>query len=234
MSDGKMAAKVDGVNVDRRKFLHWGVLAGGVVGAGFVGKAFGSLCGITPAQTEGPFYPEPGISRANDLTVVRGSAGRAKGQIVYIEGRVLDADCRPVEGVDVEIWQACESGKYNHSRDPNRAELDPNFGYWGETLTDANGEYQFKTIIPGAYPADGSWMRPPHIHFRVAKVGYRELVTQMYFDGEALNDRDLILQDLSAEERKQVIVDFRPAPSHLEPGSLLGTFEITIQSVRGR
>ena len=71
--------------------------------------------------------------------------------------------------------------------------------------TDANGRYAFKTIRPGAYPAEDDWWRPPHIHFKVARRGYRELTTQMYFEGEALNDVDRIVQNLPEAERVSVI-----------------------------
>ena len=54
----------------------------------------------------------------------------------------------------------------------------------------------------------------------------------MYFKGDALNDKDLILQDIPAGERDSVIVEFKPSPADLEPGSLVGGFEITLRSVR--
>lgn len=204
----------------RRQFLQKsGLVAGGLIGSGFFARAFASACGLTPPQTKGPFYPETEIVPENDLT----GDMRAKGEVVLITGKVVDSNCKPVPDVNVEIWQACASGRYNHSRDPNGAKLDPYFKYWGETFTDLNGEYSFKTIIPGAYPADQNWMRPPHIHFRVAKRGYHELITQMYFEGEALNDRDLILQDLNEAERARVIVEFNAG---------VGRFDIAIQSVR--
>jgi protocatechuate 3,4-dioxygenase beta subunit len=73
-------------------------------------------------------------------------------------------------------------------------------------------------------------MRPPHIHFKIARLGYHELVTQMYFRGNPYNDRDLILQAVPAAERDGVIVDF--TPSALDPNTLGGTFDITLQAVR--
>ena len=117
---------------------------------------------------------------------------------MLVQGRVLDSQCRPIAGADVEIWQACASGRYNNPKDDNPAAIDPHFKYWGETRTDANGAYQFKTIVPGAYPADTDWMRPPHIHFKVSRLGFHELVTQMYFAGNPLNDQDQILKDVPA------------------------------------
>jgi protocatechuate 3,4-dioxygenase beta subunit len=107
--------------------------------------------------------------------------------------------------------------------------MDPDFRYWGETFTDADGAYWFKTIIPGAYPAGEGWTRPPHIHFRVARLGFAELITQMYFKGNGWNDADLILQAIPAHERDSVIVDFSPGAL----GVPEGTFDITLKGVRG-
>jgi protocatechuate 3,4-dioxygenase, beta subunit len=140
--------------------------------------------------------------------------------------------CAPIANANVEIWQACESGRYNNPRDPNPAPLDPNFQYWGETYTSEEGEYIFKTIIPGEYPAAEGWVRPPHIHFRVAKLGYNDLVTQMYFKGNPLNDDDRIIKAIPQAERASVIVEFAPSGPQFEPSSLTGVFDISLVPVR--
>lgn len=219
--------------LDRRKFLKLGVgvSAGTLMMGGIMPKALAATCGLTPPQTSGPFYPgEKNFTAENDLTL--GENGRALGQVIYVQGKVTDQNCQPLEGANVEIWQACASGRYQHSRDPNPAPLDPNFRYWGETFTAADGSYSFKSIIPGAYPAGDGWIRPPHIHVRVTKLGYRELISQMYFKGNEYNDKDLILLDIPEAERGRVIVDFKPAPTGFEPGSLRGEFDLSIRSVR--
>ena len=216
------------MNNERRGFLK---LLTGVAGGLIAAPALAAeLCEPTAPQTKGPFYPgEENIVPDNDLTRIRGRRSSALGEVIVVRGRVTDLSCRPVAGVNVEIWQACASGRYNHAEDPNQAPLDPNFKYWGETFTDANGEYSFRTIKPGAYPADEDWDRPPHIHFRVAKRGYVELITQMYFKGEPLNQDDLILQRVPARLRDHVLVDFVPQP--LEPLVRVGTFDISIEKL---
>ncbi len=221
--------------LDRRKFLKlgMGVSAGTLMMGSIFPKAWAASCGLTPPQTPGPFYPgESKFTAENDLTRVIADGPRALGQVIYVRGKVLDALCQPVEGANVEIWQACASGRYNNTKDPNPAPLDPNFRYWGETFTNSEGEYFFKTILPGAYPADKDWIRPAHIHFRVARLGFRELVTQMYFKGDPYNDKDFILQDLPTAERELVIVDFQPSAVGFEPGSLTGNFDVTLRAVR--
>jgi protocatechuate 3,4-dioxygenase beta subunit len=220
---------------NRRKFLKLGAGTTGMwVMAGPMTKAFAAACGAaTPAQTAGPFYPgEAEFTLDTDLTQVAGHATRAKGQVIYVRGKVVDTKCRPVAGANVEIWQACASGRYNNAKDDNPAPIDPHFKYWGETTTNEKGEYAFKTIIPGAYPADTHWMRPPHIHFKISRLGFKELVTQLYFKGNEYNDKDLILLDVPEAERDSVVVDFTPAGAGFEPGSLAGSFDIVVKPVR--
>src|SRR2546422_8795368 len=74
---------------------------------------------------------------------------------------------RSVKGAMVEIWQANAKGRYIPVADPNPAPKDPNFLGVGETTTDADGKYSFKTINPDAQPVPRVWVRPPHIHFKV-------------------------------------------------------------------
>ncbi len=131
----------------------------------------------------------------------------------------------------MEIWQACVSGRYNNDKDPNPAPLDPHFKYWGETWTNASGLYSFKTIIPGSYPASPTWQRPAHIHYRVSKLGYHELTTQMYFKNDPLNEQDLILQNLAPEERQRVIIEFKSSGAGFDPNSLKGRFDLVLKSV---
>ena len=223
------------LSLSRRKFLQTGT---GLVAASILTQSLTAqsqtqtkTCRLTPPQTSGPFYPGQALFHPDhDLTKIPGSSISALGTVIYVRGKILDENCQPVAGANVEIWQACASGRYNSPKDTNPAIIDPNFKYWGEIDTDPQGQYWFKTIIPGAYPANNNWTRPPHIHFKVSKLGYRELVTQMYFEGEVLNDSDLILQDLSPEERAKVIVTFNPTFNEFP--TLNGNFDITISSIQ--
>lgn len=231
-------------NIDRRTLLRIGLSA--AAGTFALGGAFASASearpitagcvpndGATPPQTAGPFYPgESAFQPDADLTLAPGQKAAPLGQVVYINGRVHDQSCRPIAGATVEIWQACASGRYNNPNDPNPAALDPNFKYWGEAITDAEGIYAFKTIKPGAYPADENWIRPPHIHFKITKLGYHELVTQMYFKGDPLNARDLILDKVPHDQWGRVIVDFQPRSTPLAPDAIAGEFNIALTSVR--
>ena len=43
--------------------------------------------------------------------------------------------------------------------------------------------YAFKTILPGKY-LNGALYRPAHIHFRISEANSKELISQIYFEGD--------------------------------------------------
>jgi protocatechuate 3,4-dioxygenase beta subunit len=160
------------------------------------------------------------------LTTVKGKSGRAAGQVIYAMGQVLTVDGQPVKGARVELWQANAHGRYTHPSDTNPAPLDPNFEGFGIQDTDAEGRYRFKTIKPGAYPANSNWIRPPHLHFDVTGKVNR-VITQMYFPGEPLNEKDLLLQSIRAN-KDGLIAAVLPPTRDLEPDSLLVVWNIVL------
>jgi len=172
-------------------------------------------CGPTPRQMTGPFYPlYDQVDKDLDLTRMTGHDEPAAGEVILVRGRVLDAGCKPVEGALVDLWQADSNGRYSHPADPNPARRDPNFQGWGQVVTDSEGRYGFRTIKPAAYPLEFLEGRPderagyrtPHIHFRVSKRGRGEFATQMYFAGEALNAKDVLLRDVPEAERPRLVI----------------------------
>ena len=157
--------------------------------------------------------------------MVKRRAGKAQGQIVYLSGRVLDPNGTPISNAKVEVWQANTFGRYTHPGDSNPVPLDPNFDGHGVTITSTDGTYSFKTVKPGAYPGAGDRMRPPHIHFMVT-AGTDRLITQMYFQGEPLNETDELLG--SAENKASLIAKVTPASRDAEPGALAATWDIVL------
>ncbi|WP_141735013.1 dioxygenase family protein [Oligoflexus tunisiensis] len=198
-----------GSSLNRRKLIQASFFLGAAGPAGFALAQEACLGTPSPSQPEGPFYPvKPQRDLDADLTRLAGKNQVARGEILDLWVQVQDEDCQSLEGALVDLWQACATGKYNHPRDPNTADLDPYFQYWAKAYTDASGYVKIRTIKPGAYPAADGWIRPPHIHFKISAPGFRELTTQMYFAGEALNQKDLILLDLPLEEGNRLIVRF--------------------------
>ena len=69
-------------------------------------------------------------------------------------------------------------------------------------------------------------MRPPHLHFEVTGRVNR-VITQMYFPGESLNDKDLLLQNVRAN-RQGVIARVLPPTPDLEPESLIVVWDVVL------
>lgn len=191
-------------------------------------------CPATPPQMEGPYYPpraqlEAQMDKDNDLTQVTGQADTAKGLVLYVIGQVRDVRCRPIEGAVVEIWQASESGRYQHPRDTeNPAPLDPQFQYWGKYVTGKDGRYVFKTIKPGAYPIGPGLMRPPHIHFKVSSPEFGAFITQMYFAGDSFQEQDPIFSRIPIPERNSVVVTMDQPGSDYERDARICRFDVTL------
>ena len=146
----------------------------------------------------------------HDLT--RQYPDEPQGERIIVYGRVLDSDGRSVRGALVEIWQANAAGRYRHDRDRHPAPLDPNFAGAGRCLTDADGNYRFITIKPGAYPwgnHENAW-RPAHIHFSLfGRALVQRLVTQMYFPGDPLFEYDPIFNSIpDPKVRERLISSF--------------------------
>jgi protocatechuate 3,4-dioxygenase, beta subunit len=215
--------------ISRRHLLRMAVAAGGLAMFGGANTALAQVPRRTPDQILGPFYPvvKPPHQGA-DLTIIPGKPGRAAGQVIHVMGRVVNAEGRPVQGARVEVWQGNTHGRYTHPSDHNPAPLDPNFEGFAVLTTDAEGRYRMKTIKPGAYPAGPDRMRPPHIHFDVTGKSNR-LVTQMYFAGEPLNDKDPFLQG-AGPGKERLIVSLRPPTQGLEPDSLVAMWDIILEN----
>ena len=149
------------------------------------------LEGGTPRTIEGPLYvagaPESvGFARLDDGS----ESGRA--ETLFMQGTVFDQEGKPLPNAKVEVWHANLLGNYSFF---DRTQAD--FNLRRTIVTDADGRYQFRSIIPVGYgcPPDGTTQqlldllgrhgqRPAHIHFFVSAPGHRKLTTQINIDGD--------------------------------------------------
>ena len=108
----------------------------------------------------------------------------------------------PLAGVPVDIWHADGDGYYD-SQKPDYAMEGPSSR--ARFITDADGRFFFRTILPCSYPipTDGPVgalitatkrhpMRPAHVHFLVKAEGYEPLITHVFLDGDEYLRSDVV------------------------------------------
>jgi protocatechuate 3,4-dioxygenase, alpha subunit len=128
------------------------------------------------------------------------------GDPVTIDGRITDADGKPVDDALVEIWQANVRGRYDHPDDTRNIPLEPGFRGFGRVPTNAAGAFRITTIKPGPVPAPGGGMQAPHINVLIFMRGMlRELRTRLYFPDEPANASDPVLARVPAQRRGTLI-----------------------------
>jgi protocatechuate 3,4-dioxygenase beta subunit len=114
----------------------------------------------------------------------------SSGDVLQISGRVWGLrDRRPVGGALLDIWQANADGHYDND-DPTHPPISNSYINRARLLCGEQGNYEFETIYPGAYKMDEHTWRSPHIHFIVRAVGFRTLVTQLFFEKATYLDTD--------------------------------------------
>ena len=179
--------------MNRRKLVQSAVTVGLLSG---IPAVAGTELPRTPRDYTGPFYPKGPRNRKSDLIV-----GEPTAEILHLGGRVLASDGSPLPGVLVDIWQADPNGRYKHPHDRGQDGLMEGFLYWGESPTDAEARFRFRTYVPGRYSA-----RPAqHIHYKVWRDRTELLTSQIYFDelggarGLARSERAASLQTVSLE-----------------------------------
>lgn len=188
----------------------------------------------TLSEITGPVYGH-GRVLPIDADLTKQHAGEPQGERIIVSGRVLDENGRAVPNTLVEVWQCNAAGRYIHARDQHPAPLDPNFSGAGRIVTDAQGNYKFTTIKPGAYPwrnHPNAW-RPAHIHFSVFGPSFiNRLVTQMYFPGDPLFAYDPIFNSIPDERARQRLVSSFDL-SVTQPNWALGyRFDIVLRGAR--
>ena len=151
-------------------------------------------CTATASNIEGPFFvADIPIRHSLDLY-------GDEGQPLLLQGLVRDASCSPIIGATVIIWHADPKGNYDLTTNERR--------YYGQTATNKDGTYQFKTLTPGRY-LNGAQFRPAHIHVKVLRGGTEVLTTQIYFRGDPFLASDpFVVDSLVLDQAPQGNINF--------------------------
>jgi len=177
----------------------------------------------TSEDARGPFFPLTVPADTDfDMTMIRGNKDRAKGQLIYLSGRVLNTRGEPVSGAVLEIWQANAVGRYAHPGDDSKAPLDPNFQGYARIVTGTDGGYRLKTVNPGPYGG-----RTRHIHFEI-KGAKSRVTTQMYFEGEERNASDGLFKQHSENASKTLLAKPATPVGYQEKNSIVMGWDIVL------
>src|SRR5882672_3197594 len=199
-----------------------------------------TLPGATEATVLGPFFAHGAkeYGYGGDLRV----GCTVKGEDVWVSGRVLGTDGKPVPNAVLDIWQAKADGIYDVQ------EAEGEFELRGRVKANAKGEYAFASYKPKFYsiPMDGpvgelvKKTGNRHMHPIVSAPGYQQVITHVFVDGDPYLDGDAVFAvkdslvakykkvNDAAEAKKlglpnpflKLHWDFRLAPETGKPGEM--------------
>lgn len=156
----------------------------------------------TASQTVGP-YLHIGLTW---LVTDNLTGPGVSGDPVTIEGRVIDADGKPVDDALIEIWQANAHGRYDHPDDTRDVPVETGFTGFGRVPTDSGGMFRFTTIKPGRVPAASGGLQAPHINVTIFMRGMlKQLRSRIYFPGDPANAGDPVLQRVPPARRDTLV-----------------------------
>jgi protocatechuate 3,4-dioxygenase beta subunit len=143
-------------------------------------------CVVRPEMTEGPYFVDAMLNRADirtepsDGSVVAGTPL----ELIFRVSQVSADGCSALAGATVDVWHCDATGVYSGVRDPRFDTSQMSF-LRGYQETGADGFARFMTIYPGWYSG-----RAVHIHFKIrttaAAGSTYDFTSQLFFD-EAVN-----------------------------------------------
>ncbi|EFI59385.1 MULTISPECIES: dioxygenase [Comamonas] len=210
---------------------HEGILLADILGLAthvllLDAKAILAAGGTEPALI-GPFW------RANQPLMsngVRIASEDTVGSPLFVQGKVVSTDGKPIVGARIETWQAAPGGLYEN-QDPEQEDMNLRAVF----ETDANGRFWFESVRPSGYgvPIDGpcgellalqgrNHMRPAHLHFIAIAPGHKVLTTQIFdsrdpfaFSDAAFGAVGSLLRDFQPDSQGHFHLDVELC---LEPG----------------
>jgi protocatechuate 3,4-dioxygenase beta subunit len=176
----------------RRDFLALGVLAPVTAALARAEQGLGEFTMAGP-----PCLPDvkPTPAIASPQAFRRGAPLRAwladpsgSATPLVLNGTVTGVKCGRIKDAEVEVWHPDERGAFDMS----------GFRYRGRQLTGADGQFTFRTIMPGA-----PRRRTRHIGLHVRVPNKTELWTELFVPGESANAGD-------SRFRQELLLKVRP------------------------
>ena len=144
----------------------------------------------------GPFWRLNSPRVENGGTIVR---SETPGPVLFVNGRVVDKEGRPIVEAEVDVWHASPVGLYEN-QDPDQASMNLR----GKFVTDAEGRFWFRTVKMIGYPIptngvvgrllqaqDRHPYRPAHLHALIFKQGYKTLISQVFDPSDPYFESDV-------------------------------------------
>jgi protocatechuate 3,4-dioxygenase beta subunit len=154
--------------------------------------------GATETTVLGPFYVGEHKVTPHGTDV----SESLEGERMFVQSRVTDLNGKPLAGVPVDIWHADGDGFYDSQKEAYATEGAVSRARF---ITDNDGRFFFRTILPCSYPipTDGPVgemikqvgrhpMRPAHVHFLVNAPGHEPLITHVFIEGDKYIDSDVV------------------------------------------
>ncbi|MGI2902728.1 dioxygenase [Tolypothrix sp. VBCCA 56010] len=148
----------------------------------------------TESNVEGPVY----VADAPERNMGDRLGIDPDGNTLFLSGRVLDLNNKPIANALLDVWQSNSKGLYD-LQDASQAKGN----FRGRFRTNSDGSYAFETVVPIGYsvPSSGPCgemlqllgrhtQRAGHIHFKLSAAGYIPLTTQIHIDGDPHLDSD--------------------------------------------
>lgn len=171
----------------------------------------------TASALLGPFWRPGSPKTDNGNSIVRSPT---PGPDLFASCVIKDVAGRPIEGVEVDVWQSSPVGLYENQDD---TQADMNLR--GKFVTDSHGRFGFRSVKPAGYPVptDGPVgemlraqhrhpYRPAHLHFLAFKHGFKTLITQVFVD-----DDQHLASDVVFGVTRALIGDYRRHDTGIPP-----------------
>jgi len=192
------------------------VLLSDVLGLSSLVDMINSTENGTSSSVLGPFH----ISNPPAMDMGADLKGAYNGDLVLVNGRVLDTEGNPIAGATLDVWQTAPNGLYS-SQDPKQ----DMYSFHALFTTGEDGCYSFTTVKPVSYtvPTDGPvgeilnatgrhpW-RPSHLHYIVKAPGFRSLVTEVFPDDDPYLDEDTVFG-----VRNDLVMQYKPCLANTFP-----------------